>query len=111
MSVFTLQDIVAGEFITQYIPDELPPEWTDSVLVEELPLMANRTALRLRGRVASDSIESLISLLELASQDPEHSLVQQICSESLMEWTEEPENWYVFRQLLKLVIEKLRADL
>jgi hypothetical protein len=102
-----LQQLVRREFSCQYMSDELPA-WDESFLEEELPEMAKRSAVRLKHELKGENPQELIELLETASQDPNHSMIQMICDATLIDWPEEPEDWSVLQKLLNQIARNLK---
>jgi hypothetical protein len=104
----SLQQLIWQEFSSQYLPEELPPKWEKAFIEQELPEMAKRSALRLQHNLKTSNVQDLIELLENSGQDPEHPLVQVICDATLIDWSEEPENWIVLQKLLYLILVNLK---
>jgi len=102
-----LQQLVRREFSCQYMSDELPP-WDESFMEKELPEMARRSAVRLKHELKGENLQELIELLETASQDPNHSMVQMICDATLIDWPEQPDDWSVLQKILNQIAMNLK---
>ena len=100
-----LEEIIRKEFSCYYMADELPG-WNQ--LEQELPEMARRSAVRLKHGLGNNEAQELIKLLEISSQDPNHSVIQTICDATLIDWAEEPQDWSVLQKLLHLIVMNLK---
>lgn len=96
------QEALIQEFGTYYLADELMADWAKS-----LERWAWDSARRLIRRIGDAQAPDLIALLTAAQDDPEHPLVQTLCDETLVAWTDEPQEWHELQQLL----ETIAADL
>lgn len=110
MEAADLQKAIKSEFTCYYQLDELPATWADQALRTELPQRAWASALRLRRVVGPASLPALAALLLEMRNDPSHPLVQRIGSSTMMMWSDEPEDWRVFQQLIDQIIGNLQAD-
>jgi hypothetical protein len=103
-----LERIVWQEFSSYYLPEELPAQWSNSFLENELPEMARKSALRLNYSLKGYGSPILEDLLESACQDSAHPLIQVICDATLIDWAEETEKWDVLKKILSLIVRELK---
>ncbi|MEH2250342.1 hypothetical protein [Nostoc sp.] len=100
-----LESALKQEFGCYYLADELQEEWEDS-----LSQMAWASASRLGDRVGENNIQDLIQLLKDARNDPNHTVIQMICNETLVDWIDEPTDWQVLQNLLDMIIMNLKQE-
>jgi hypothetical protein len=98
-----LQKIIWQEFSSQYLPEELPAEWSQSFLEERWPEMARNSALRFKSKIKPQDQRELAILFDNASQNPNHPLIQFICDTTCIDWIEEVGNWEALARLLSLI--------
>lgn len=103
-----LVETVRSELVCYYQADELPPEWSDEFLAEELPTRAAESAERLQDAVESGQQSALVELLTEAASNPTHPLVVQVSKDTLLNWGQQ-RNWPVMQTLLRAIATKLSA--
>lgn len=111
MATADLHKAIKSEFTSYYQLDELPAPWTEEVLRTQLPQRARASAIRLRRVVGEDNIPALVGIFEEMRNDPGHALIQRIGSSTMMVWSDDPEDWRVFQQLIDQIVANLRSEL
>ena len=111
METADLNAAIENEFTCHYQIDTLPATWSEEALQTDLPRRARSSASRLRQAVGEKNVSSLIQLLTDMRQDPQHPMVQNIGSYTLLVWTDETEDWRVFQQLMDLLITHLSTNI
>lgn len=103
-----VSEIVKGEFDAYYLMSDLPKELGESFIKADLPRMAKDSADRLRRRAGVNSLtlKDVIVFLEGVRMNPKHDFFSTLQTIDAPIWTTE-ENWMVFRELLRLIIDSL----
>ncbi len=103
----TIEKAIKQEFGCYYMADELPEVWDEDFIKTELPRRASSSAQTLAYMLGEEEIPSLISSLRAMRNNPAHPLIQVICDSTLVDWTEEAEDWNVLQSLLDLIADNL----
>lgn len=104
-----LRQAIWQEFSSQYLADELPPEWSQDFLENELVDRAKRSARRLEDRVKGKAaIHDLARILLEAAENAQHPVIQVISDATLIDWAEEESDWVVLQRLLTMIAAHLQ---
>lgn len=101
-----LENAIRDEFSCHYLPEELPPQWTETFLSRDLPAKAEKSAKRLRHKLGTDQAQQLAALLREAANSSTHSLVALVADVTSIDWTEE-QDWPVLQALLRSIADKI----
>jgi hypothetical protein len=98
------QEILSKEFGCYYIADGFEAGWENSI--QEL---AHDSSIRLSRQINNDDIQEFVTFLQELSTNPEHSLVETLSDETLIDWTGDLENWRLLQQILNSISTNLEA--
>lgn len=103
-----VSEIVKGEFDAYYLMSDLPKDLGESFVKADLPRMAKDSADRLRRRAGVNSLtlKEVALFLESVRMNPNHEFLTTLQTIDSPIWTTD-ENWAVFRELLRLIIDSL----
>jgi hypothetical protein len=111
MMLSTIERAIKQEFGCYYIADELPAQWSEDFIQVELPKKASSSSQTLKYMIGDEKVPELVGILRAMQNDPVHPLIQVICDSTLVDWTEEPEDWRILQSLLGLIAENLEQQM
>jgi len=97
-----IEDVMENEFLSYYLPDELPSNWSDAAVDE----LADGSAERMREIVGADGVPAIHALFAAASADREHPVVRRIARSGEIDWTND-RWWPRMQQLLRAIAQRL----
>jgi hypothetical protein len=101
-----LNKLLRQEFGCYYDPDLLELGWE-----KNLSEMASDSATRIGYQVKEENdLRNLIELLQEAHDNLKHPVIEMICDQTLIDWTDEPQDWHLLQKLLDMIIANLQKN-
>lgn len=101
-----MEAAIRSEFSSHYLPEELPPQWSETFLSRDLPRRAEKSAKRLSHAVGAHRAQDLAMLLRNVAGSPKHPVVDMISDTTSIDWTTE-EDWPILEALLLSIAAQL----
>ncbi len=101
-----LNELLRQEFGCYYNADVLELGWE-----EHLSEMASDSATCIGYQVKEkNDLRNLIELLQEAHDNLKHPVIAMICDQTLIDWTDEPQDWHLLQNLLDMIITNLQKN-
>jgi hypothetical protein len=101
-------NIVWQEFASYYLSGEIPNPWQEVFIQDQWLKITQASVNRMKSKLEPGEIPKFVEMLELASQDQSHSLVQTIDTATESKWSDEPESWRTLSHVLQLMVQHLK---
>ncbi len=100
--------IIWYEFASWYLSGETPNPWQENFVQSEWLEITRASAIRMNYKLKPEEVQEFIEMLESASENQTHSVVQTIDNAGEYEWSDEPESWRTLQNVLRLIAEQIK---